>query len=152
NFHVAQNIEVDSVVAEKFAYFRRAWEAQGHPGLMPQQMLVRHVHVAPTDEQARAEAEPSMLRGMRGTPRVLHPDERNATMESVNQVYADTIDSYDFWIDNGLALVGSPETVTRQLAEQQQRVGHDVFCAQHQFTGMPDEAVQRSLRLFGDEV
>lgn len=152
NFHVAQNIEVDSVVAEKFAYFRRAWAAQGHPGPMPQQMLVRHVHVAPTDAEARAEAEPSMLRGMRGIPRVLHADERNAVMESINQVYADTIDAYDFWMENGLALVGSPDTVARQLQEQQQRVGHDVFCAQHQFTGMADAAVARSLRLFGEEV
>src|SRR6266508_3849007 len=32
NFHVAQNIDIDSVVGEKFAYLRRAWDAAGHDG------------------------------------------------------------------------------------------------------------------------
>jgi alkanesulfonate monooxygenase SsuD/methylene tetrahydromethanopterin reductase-like flavin-dependent oxidoreductase (luciferase family) len=59
NFHVGQNIDVDSVVAEKFDYFRHAWKQQGHTGAMPRTLLARHVHVAATDEQARAEAEPS---------------------------------------------------------------------------------------------
>jgi alkanesulfonate monooxygenase SsuD/methylene tetrahydromethanopterin reductase-like flavin-dependent oxidoreductase (luciferase family) len=152
NYHVAQNIEIDSTVAEKFAYWRKAWEAQGHPRPRPQQMLVRHVHVAPTDEQARAEAEPSMLRGMRGTPRALHAEERNPVMEEIIRVYSETIGSYDFWIDNGLAIVGSPESVIRMIQEQQQLVGYDVFCAQHQFTAMPLEWSEASLRLFGEEV
>lgn len=152
NFHVAQNIDVDSVAAEKFAYFRKAWEARGHAGPMPMQMLVRHVHVAETDEQARAEAEPSMLRGMRAKPRVLAPEERTAVMEEIVRVYEATNNSYEFWIDNGLALVGSPHTVIRRLEEQQAKAGYTVFCAQHQFTGMPPEVAEKSMRLFGEEV
>jgi alkanesulfonate monooxygenase SsuD/methylene tetrahydromethanopterin reductase-like flavin-dependent oxidoreductase (luciferase family) len=153
NFHVAQNIDVDAQVAEKFAYWRQAWEACGHPGPRPRQLLVRHVHVAPTDEQARAEAEPSMLRGMRGgRQRILAPEERTAVMEEIVRVYQETNDSYDFWIDNGLAVVGSPETVIRRLQEQQAFVGYDVFVGQHHFTGMPNDAVERSMQLFGNEV
>ena len=152
NFHVAQNIDIDSVVAEKFAYWRTKWAAQGHPGPRPGQLLVRHVHVAETDDKARAEAEPSMVRGMRGgVKRVLAPEERTAVMEEIVRVYDETT-SYDFWIDNGLALVGSPETVARRLREQQLLVGYDVFCAQHQLTGMDPALAEKSTRLFGEEV
>ena len=60
--------------------------------------------------------------------------------------------SYDFWIDNGLALVGSPDTVIKKLKEQRDLVGYDVFCANHRFGPMPLEHSMKSLRLFGEEV
>src|SRR5207237_8680198 len=60
NYHIAQNIDVDSVVAEKFATYRRLWNDYAHPGPMPRAFLTRHVHVAETDAQARAEAEPNL--------------------------------------------------------------------------------------------
>lgn len=153
NFHVAQNIDIDTTVAEKFAYWRDAWKAAGHPGARPRQLLVRHVHVAETDEQARGEAEPSMLRGMRGgARRTIAPEERTSILEEIVRVYEETTDSYDFWIDNGLALVGSPDTVIRLLEKQQALVGYDVLVGQHHFTGMPRPIVEKSLRLFGEEV
>jgi len=153
NFHVAQNIDIDTTVAEKFAYWRNAWQAAGHAGPRPRQLLVRHVHVAETDEQARAEAEPSMLRGMRGgVKRTIAPEERTSILEELVRVYEETTDSYDFWIDNGLALVGSPDTVIKLLQKQQALVGYDVFVGQHHFTGMPRPLVEKSLRLFGQEV
>jgi alkanesulfonate monooxygenase SsuD/methylene tetrahydromethanopterin reductase-like flavin-dependent oxidoreductase (luciferase family) len=60
--------------------------------------------------------------------------------------------SLQFWIDNGLALVGSPETVIRQLKEQHRRIGYDIFCANHRLGPMPLEQSLRSLELFGKEV
>jgi alkanesulfonate monooxygenase SsuD/methylene tetrahydromethanopterin reductase-like flavin-dependent oxidoreductase (luciferase family) len=47
--------------------------------------------------------------------------------------------SYDWWIDNGLALVGSPETVRKKLEEHQKLIGYDVFCANHCIGTMPSE-------------
>jgi hypothetical protein len=35
NFDLAQNIDVENVIAEKFAYFRRARDARGHAGPPP---------------------------------------------------------------------------------------------------------------------
>src|SRR5512132_2297402 len=55
--HVSQHIDVDGVMAERFALWRRPWQAQGHAGLMPRIFLVRAVHVAETDAIARAEAD-----------------------------------------------------------------------------------------------
>jgi alkanesulfonate monooxygenase SsuD/methylene tetrahydromethanopterin reductase-like flavin-dependent oxidoreductase (luciferase family) len=60
--------------------------------------------------------------------------------------------SYDFWIDNGLALVGSPETVIHRLKDQHQRLGYDIFCANHRFGPMTQEQSLKSLELFGKEV
>ena len=60
---------------------------------------------------------------------------------------------YHFWLDNGLALVGSPEAVIRQRKEQYQRLGDDIFCANHRMGTMPPEqslTVLAALRLGGD--
>ena len=166
NFHVGQNIDVDTVVAEKFAYFRQAWTAQGHAGPMPKMLVARHVHVAPTDEQARAEAEPELLKGFFGAegggleatrigrggdPRGTG-GERNPDIDERGRVFRETSQSYDFWIDNGLALGGSPETVLKRLKEQLALAGYDVFLAQHQLGTMPHVQVMASLELFGKEV
>ncbi|MEA2638786.1 MAG: hypothetical protein QOF51_180 [Chloroflexota bacterium] len=157
NFHVGQNIDVDEVVAQKFAYWREQWAMRGHPGPRPMQLLARAVHVAETDEQARAEVEPALLRGMRGTVHVGTAQnrpaaERSATTDEFARVYQKTAESYDFWIDNGLAIVGSPDTVIRKLEEQQRFVGYDVFLASHRINHLPPELARSSIQLFGRHV
>jgi len=56
NYHVAKNLDTDSVVAGKFDLFRRIWSECGHSGPMPRIFLMRTVHVAPSDAQAHDEA------------------------------------------------------------------------------------------------
>ncbi|HXQ52665.1 MAG TPA: LLM class flavin-dependent oxidoreductase [Stellaceae bacterium] len=157
NFHLAQNIDVEAQVTRKFAYYRDAWRRCAHPGPMPLTMLVRHVHVAATDAQARAEAEPYMLEGLIGLDGVkraksLKPEEATPQMLETARVYLKTAESYDFWLDEGLGFVGSPRTVARQIAEQQQRVGYDVLLAQHNIGNMPHAMAHRSVTLFGEQV
>ncbi len=167
NYHVAQNIDVDDVVAEKFAYFKKAWTARGHPGPMPHMLVARHVHVADTDQQAREESEPYLLQGFfgkrggqiiastrigwggdaRGTG-----GERTPDIEERGRVFQEISKSYDFWIDKGLALVGSPDTVARMIEEQQRRVGYDVLCTQHQIGDMDRPTTMKSLKLFAEQV
>ena len=65
-----------SVIAEKFATWRRLWKECGHAGPMPRTFLTRHVHVAETDEQAKAEAAAHLA-----TPRVADPVFRGAGQE-----------------------------------------------------------------------
>jgi alkanesulfonate monooxygenase SsuD/methylene tetrahydromethanopterin reductase-like flavin-dependent oxidoreductase (luciferase family) len=168
NFHVAQNIDVDLVVAEKFDYFRKVWKEQGHSGSLPHIMLARHVHVAETDQQARAEAEEYLLQGFFGGTRGREiiastrigwgGDERGTGGERTpdiverGRVFQELIRSYDFWIDNGIALVGSPDTVSRRLEEQRKLIGHDLLCTTHQIGDMPRDLALRSQRLFGEQV
>jgi alkanesulfonate monooxygenase SsuD/methylene tetrahydromethanopterin reductase-like flavin-dependent oxidoreductase (luciferase family) len=68
------------------------------------------------------------------------------------RVFRERSRSYDFWIDNGLALVGSPDTVIRKLQEQHALIGHDVLCTQHGFGQLAPELVKKSVKLFGEEV
>jgi len=165
NYHIAQNIDVDSVVAEKFATYRRLWNDYAHPGPMPRAFLTRHVHVAETDAQARAEAEPNLLMGfIQGGDLVAKtrigfgPPERDSLERStperreLGRVFHECTKSYDFWIDNGLALVGSPDTVIRKLEAQQKLTGYDVFCARHRIGHLAPALARKSMRLFADHV
>jgi len=59
---------------------------------------------------------------------------------------------YQFSIDNGLAIVGSPETVIRTIREQQAFIGYDILCTAHEIGRMPKEFSNNSIELFGKEV
>ena len=159
NYHVSQNIDVDPVIAEKFEYFRKVWRECEHPDPMPRTFLMRAVHVAETDEKAREEAEQHLLVSrslgraeIAKTHIGFKGNEDTPTSRELGRVFQGMSSSYDFWIDNGLALVGSPETVIRKLKEQHQLVGYDIFCANHRFGPLPHEHSLKSLKLFGEEV
>ena len=159
NYHVSQNIDVDTVIAEKFDYFRKVWTECNHPGPMPRTFLMRAVHVAETDEIARLEAEQPLL-----TSRALGREDiantrigfkgnsESPTNTELGRVFQGMTTSYDFWIDNGLALVGSPETVIKQLRKQSELCGYDIFCANHRIGTLPLEQSLKSMKLFGEEV
>lgn len=159
NSHVSQNLDVDAVVAEKCERWRQLWRECGHPGPLPRTFLMRAVHVAETDEMARAEAEGPLMTSRRlGTEGIARTrlgfkgNEDNPTTRELGRVFQGMSTSYDFWIDNGLAVVGSPETVIRKLKDQHQRIGYDIFCANHRFGPMPAAQALKSLKLFGQEV
>ena len=159
NYHVSQNIDVDSVIAEKFDYFRRLWRECQHPGLMPRTFLTRAVHVAETDQAAREEAEAALLSSRRLTRERIAKtrigfigNEDNPTNRELARVFQGMSSSFEFWIDNGLALVGSPETVVRQLKAQHELIGFDVYCANHHVGPMKPEHAKKSMELFAKEV
>jgi alkanesulfonate monooxygenase SsuD/methylene tetrahydromethanopterin reductase-like flavin-dependent oxidoreductase (luciferase family) len=167
NYHVAKNLDTDEVVAGKFDLYRRIWHESGHPGPMPRIFLMRSVHVAPTDEQAHAEAREYVLTGGervgRGPiaqtrigwgshARGMGRDSERADNASRGRTMAEAARSYEFNLDSGLAIVGSPETVIRRLQEGQQRMGYDLLCTNHQIGRMPPELVSRSIELFGTQV
>jgi alkanesulfonate monooxygenase SsuD/methylene tetrahydromethanopterin reductase-like flavin-dependent oxidoreductase (luciferase family) len=167
NYNVAKNLDTDEVVAGKFDLYRRVWRASGHVGPLPRIFLMRSVHVAPTDEQAHQEAREYLAAGAQrvgGGPiaqtrvgwgsnaRGMGRDSERADNAARGQTMAQAARDYQFNIDNGLALVGSPETIVRQLQTGQARMGYDLFCTNHQIGRMPPELVDRSIELFGKEV
>ena len=172
NFHVSQNIDTDQVIADKFENWRNLWRQAEHPAPMPKTFLTRHVHVAETDAKAREQAEPHLAtavfpqavppgkgRDIIGESRVGYGPDGNrggdpGTPEraELRRIFRERAQSFDFWVDNGIALVGSPDTVARQLEEQRRRIGHDIFCARHGFGYLPPDAANNSIRLFADEV
>ena len=172
NFNVSQNIDIDPVIAEKFDTWRGLWKQHGHAGPMPRTFLTRHVHVAETDEMAREQAEPHLATaafastftqagdkdpiaetrigygpdGMRGG------DAGTPEREELRRTFRERAKSYDFWIDNGIAIVGSPDTVARKMKEQHDLIGHDILCARHRFGELAPELANKSVRLFAEEV
>jgi alkanesulfonate monooxygenase SsuD/methylene tetrahydromethanopterin reductase-like flavin-dependent oxidoreductase (luciferase family) len=168
NLHVAQNLDTDDTVARKFDIYRRVWKECNHPGPMPRVFLQRSIFVAPTDEEAHEEARKyigtsgggrvgtgpiaetrvgwgSNARGM-GTDSDRPDDKaRGVTMQQAGT-------SYEFNIENGLAVVGSPATVIKKLQEGQEKIGYDIFCTSCSIGRMPRNLVDRSIELIGKEV
>ena len=169
NYHVAQNIDTDDNITQKFDYFRSQWKSYNHPGPMPQIFLQRHVHVAETDEKAHEEARHYILNARDANPvgggkiaetrigwgsdaRGMGTDGHRPDDAERGRVFREAAKSYEFSIENGLAIVGSPDTVTRRLQHMKERMGLDLFTGNHQIGAMPHELVENSVKLFGKEV
>ncbi len=170
NYHVAQNLDTDEVVARKFDLFRQTWRECGHPGPMPRVFLMRQVHVAETDEKAHEEARQFIASpeggavpvgggsiaqtriGWGANPRGMGRDSERPHDKARGETIFQAAQSYEFNLESGLALVGSPETVVRRLEEGRRRIGYDIFCTNHEIGRMPPDLVANSIRLFGKEV
>jgi alkanesulfonate monooxygenase SsuD/methylene tetrahydromethanopterin reductase-like flavin-dependent oxidoreductase (luciferase family) len=168
NYNIAKNLDTDEVVAGKFDLFRKTWHESGHPGDLPRIFLMRVVHVAETDERAHEEARAHLVgseaRLVGGGPiaqtrvgwgshsRGMGADSERADNKARGVTMAEAAGNYDFNIEQGLALVGSPETIIRRLEDGRQRMGYDLLCTNHQVGRMPSELVNKSIELFGKEV
>ncbi len=149
NFHVSQNLDTDEVVARKFDLYRKIWRECGHDGPMPRIFLQRQVHVAETDDQAHAEARPYLVGREGGAVAVgggpiertrigwgthargMGRDSERPDDKARGETMARAAQSYEYSLDAGLAIVGSPATVIRKLEEGKQRIGYDIFCTNH---------------------
>jgi alkanesulfonate monooxygenase SsuD/methylene tetrahydromethanopterin reductase-like flavin-dependent oxidoreductase (luciferase family) len=67
-------------------------------------------------------------------------------------MFRGTRSGIDFWLENGLAYVGSPETVIQRIREAQKVTGFDMLGVRFRFGAMSDEMVMNSIRLFGEKV
>ncbi|MSQ28476.1 MAG: LLM class flavin-dependent oxidoreductase [Dehalococcoidia bacterium] len=167
NYHVAQNNDIDSLITQKFQYYRQVWEESKHSGPRPRVFLMRPIHVAETDAKAREEAEPFLITGRAavGGGRVSqtrigwgsNPRGQGIFSEREDnklrgESYKMAAQSWDYTIENGLAIVGSPETVVRKIEENRQLMRYDIFCGSHGLGEMPWEMQMKSLRLMGREV
>ncbi len=170
NYHVSQNLDTDEVVARKFDLYRKVWHESGHTGTMPRVFLQRQVHVAETDEKAHEQARQFIASRAGGAvpvgggpiaqtrigwgthPRGMGSDSERPDDKNRGEVIRNAANSYEFNIENGLAIVGSPETVIKKLQEGQKQIGYDIFCTNHEIGRMAPDLVENSIKLFGKEV
>ena len=165
NYNIAQSLEPDEVAAEKNKRWRTLWKEAGHDGPTPRSTLDRTIYVADTDEQARKEAEPHLVTQV--AQMFLNPGERvartkigfvrgsgNAAAHSEERIrtYKNMASGIDFWLETGLAHVGSAETVARRIEAQQKLIGYQVLCSHFRFGDLTNEQVDKSIRLFGEKV
>jgi alkanesulfonate monooxygenase SsuD/methylene tetrahydromethanopterin reductase-like flavin-dependent oxidoreductase (luciferase family) len=168
NYHVANNLETDELVAPKIALYRRVWSEANHLGPMPRIFVMRQVHVAETDDKAHAEAREylgaDLVARVGGGPiaqtrigwgshsRGMGAESERPDNKLRGQIIAQAARDYEFNLESGLAIVGSPETVARRIQDQQARLGYTLLCTNHQMGRMPPDLVSNSIELFGKEV
>jgi alkanesulfonate monooxygenase SsuD/methylene tetrahydromethanopterin reductase-like flavin-dependent oxidoreductase (luciferase family) len=143
-------------VRAKFEHYRESAERAGRvPG---GRMLVRNVYVAPTDEEAMADADPALTHALiLFKDAVIPPDlsllpDSYAFHREAFRGLAEPPESFADVVDAGLVLCGSPATVRAQLAEQIRATGVEQVGLWFAFGNLPHEQVMRSLDLFAREV
>ncbi|HUN42007.1 MAG TPA: LLM class flavin-dependent oxidoreductase [Acetobacteraceae bacterium] len=128
--------------------YRAAYDAAGHPG-KGEVYLRLTLHVAATDEAARAQAEPSIMMGykklitqLEGSPN----KRRRAELEEVRSItYGDVL--------RDKVVIGGPDYVARRLRQLQQELGIDGILAELNFgAAIPPDHMMESLRLLCQEV
>jgi alkanesulfonate monooxygenase SsuD/methylene tetrahydromethanopterin reductase-like flavin-dependent oxidoreductase (luciferase family) len=146
------------LVREKKAFYLEAGAKAGQPVGEGHFMLVRNVYVAPTDEEAVADAESALTHMLILFKDAAVPPDLSLLPDSYAfhreafRAFEEPPESFDDVVGAGLVLCGSPETVRRQLEEQIEAVGLRQVCLLFSFGNLPHDKVMRSLRLFANEV
>ena len=158
NANLGYFLEPDDKIAKVFREYREICREAGHTDeTMPLNYMFRAVYVAETDEQAYEEVAPYLHKSYSWG------QEKYPWMENLGNfkrekgqpsgyMFRGSKTGIDFWLDNNIAYVGSPETVIQRIRDSQKLVGYNVFGARFRFGAMSDEKVLNSLRLFGEEV
>jgi len=141
-----------TTMRELFNLYKRVWqEHQTNPERLnahvpkPKYGIVRHVYVAETDAQALQEARAAFADFI-------------ANFNYLRLAHGDTggraayLADFDARMAEGLHVVGSPDTVKRQVQEHLQITGSNYFVGSFFFGSLTSEQTLRSLRLFAQEV
>lgn len=140
--------------------YAEALAAAGHDAatvqrLLGQWTLTKHVYVAPTDEQAQAEARDAELWYLDSYCRSMRADHLTNVSAAVRQQAEQMIAQIQRlrWDDllREALLIGSPETVADKVAELQAAGVGELACWMN-FGGLPPDKVRRSMELFAHEV
>lgn len=123
--------------------------------LLGRWVATKHVYVAPTDAQARAEAEGPERWYLDAFVRSIRPDGLPGLSEAVRQRATEAAARiaalrWDQLVEDSL-LIGSPATVRRKVAELQQAGVGELLCWMN-FGDIPPEKARRSMQLIAEEV
>jgi alkanesulfonate monooxygenase SsuD/methylene tetrahydromethanopterin reductase-like flavin-dependent oxidoreductase (luciferase family) len=150
---------IDALQKQRETYVA-ALKAAGHPAstvsdLLAKWIVSKHVYVAPTDEEACAEAEGPEKWYLDAFARSIRPDGLHGISDAVRQQATTAADraashQWDVLVEDRL-FIGSPATVRRKIAELREIGVGELLCWMN-FGGLPPEKVRRSMQLFADEV
>lgn len=146
--------------AEVLQRYRVAASRNGWSPSPEQCMVLRHVYVAETREQARREAETHLvyfwqrlLSYHKGVLSILGqaPPPRPAEVRRAEDLPFWEFD-FDLCQRDGLSIIGDPEYVVDEIRRQEQELGIGVLIGFFQFGSMPHEQASRNIRLFSERV
>lgn len=137
--------------AELAAHYERFDTAAARVGFSTRERpVIRELFVAPTDEEAEALAGPAIVELFSLYGRKSAEGERELRNDKGELVRdAATVDFRTF---ESRYIVGSPETVRRRIAELRAALDPSEVICRMQLPGIPTERLERSIRLFGEEV
>jgi len=150
--HLATLFDLDEVVQANIQLHREGWEKAGHPGT-PKAALVRHVHVARTDAEARAAAAEPVTQFWKHLQVPEKTPAYNSLLEKWHTSYQDfSYLDFSYLDDQNIAMIGSPSTVIEKIRQSQGKTGCTCFVALMDFGSLTQEQVLASIRLFGEHV
>lgn len=145
---------------ESLRIYREELAAAGHGPEITQRLLsqwtvTKHVYVAPTDEEAQADAKDAEMWFTDSQARSMSPDRwPNLDPRVRAQAEAFVANLRAFNWEEGLAgplVVGSPETVARKVRALHEAGVGEMVCWMN-FGGLSDGKTRRSMELFAREV
>ena len=141
-----------TTMRELFDLYKRVWqEHHTNPDRLnahvpePKYGIVRHVYVAETDTQALRDAKAAFADFIANFNylRLIHGD---------NSGRAAYLADFEARLQEGLHVVGSPDTVKKRVQEHLQMTGSNYFVGSFFFGTLTHEQTMRSMRLFAQEV
>ncbi|MGE3269516.1 MAG: LLM class flavin-dependent oxidoreductase [Chloroflexota bacterium] len=150
---------LDALARQRAAY-AAALQEGGHAqdvidSLLKRWIVSKHVYVAPTDEEARADAEGPERWYLDSFERSIRPDGLRGISDAVRQQATASADRlltlrWEEMVEDRL-LIGSPETVRRKVEELRALGVGELLCWMN-FGGIPPEKARRSMQLFAEAV
>jgi alkanesulfonate monooxygenase SsuD/methylene tetrahydromethanopterin reductase-like flavin-dependent oxidoreductase (luciferase family) len=151
------------LVARYHGTYREQAKKYGYEAAGDQLGWAAPVYVADTDERARKEAGravETLFNNFLPMPwEMLLPPGYTSMVSLKNHMKLRTSlgsrprnQSADDLISSGTALIGSPATVRRRIAEMRERTGFNIMITMLQFGVLPDDLARRNLEMFSAEV
>jgi len=148
-----------SVFERTFGMFRAACEREGYTYEPRQAGWLTPIYVAETDEQARAEYEPHFWYWVRRLlPGITISPPGYTSLRSIESqmkgaaTFAVNLNTWDEVVEGRYAIVGSPETVYRQLEACISTFGTGNLLGLFQLGTLGPDETSRNLELFSREV
>ena len=152
---VAVRYETAAEIAPSIRTYRAALAASGHAETGGVFLRVP-AYIAPTDAQARAEAEPSLIHFYRQQAALLADSAKRAGVDGADRRAATARRLANMTYEealSGTVLIGSPASVAERLEELRQELGLDGVLMELNCGGkIPHDNVMTALRLLCQEV
>ena len=132
----------DQEIAETYNEYRQVCKEAGYTQeTMPRMYMYRAIYVAETDEQAREQVASHLPQTYvwgenkyDSIPNLGYYDVGTQTKrDSYHEMFRGMRTGIDFWLENNVAYVGSPETVIQRIRETQKLTGINVFGGNFRF-------------------
>ena len=156
-----QTFSPTTALTRYMAMYKEEAEKQGYKAGPEQLGWALPIYVADTDARAHREAKPHIEafinKFLRMPPEMLLPPGylSLASMKGIAKAKGSItggLQTIDDWIEKGMFICGSPETVRQMLAERQTQIGFGQLLALLQFGTLPHDLTKASMELFARKV